>query len=43
MSTKRPLNEGFIRHQVKGGTITQQSKPAVKPIAPPPAPKPPKK
>lgn len=38
MSKKPPLNEGNVRGQIKGGVVTQENKPAVKPIKPPPAP-----
>ncbi|MCG7908882.1 MAG: hypothetical protein JAY82_03815 [Candidatus Thiodiazotropha taylori] len=40
MTDKKPINEGFTRGQIKGGTENQQTKPAVKPKSPPPAPKP---
>lgn len=40
MTEKRPLNEGSVRGVVKGGVVSQQNKPPVKPTAPPPPPKP---
>ena len=40
MTKKSPLNEGNERGIVKGGVVSQQDKPRVKPTAPPPAPKP---